>query len=70
MKSYNVKFTEKKKYFPSTRTVEVLAEDSAHAERLVHNRFGSLKMDSKLPVYMPTDKIKINEIEEIVGECV
>jgi len=66
MKAYNVNFTEKKKYFPSTRTVEVLAEDSVHAERLVHSRFGSLKMDSKFPVYVPTDKIKINEITEVI----
>ena len=70
MKSYKVNFTEKKKHFPSTRTVEVLAEDSVHAERLVHSRFGTLKRDSKFPVYMPTDKIKINEITEIVGESV
>lgn len=64
---YRINFTENQKYHPSTRNIEVMVNDEYHAEMLIHNEFGSLKIDKKssFPVYAPTDKIKINSIIKI-----
>lgn len=64
---YKVNFTENKKYYPTTRNIEVMANDEYHAKMLVHNTFGSLVVDKKsqFPIYVSTDKIKINSIVAI-----
>jgi hypothetical protein len=65
-KRFKVTFLVKKKYFPLTRTVEVLALDRLGAEECVHNEFGSYKYDKKEHRKVFTNKqIEIKKVKEI-----
>jgi ribosomal protein L20A (L18A) len=69
MKKFNVTFTEKKRYNPATRTIEVQANDELHATNLIHSQFGSFRWDKKLMMNIPSDKkIGINKVEEVKEE--
>lgn len=64
-KNYAITFTTKDKYNPVTRTVTVRTVNEYNAIDIVHRQFGSFKHDKKLMIPVPTDKIKINKIQEV-----
>jgi hypothetical protein len=64
MKKFNITFTEKKKYFPATRTIMVEADSDYAALMITAQEHDSLKLDNGF--LKPTwNKITIDKIEEI-----
>lgn len=63
---YEVTFTENKKYNPVTRTVLVHAFNEYQAEIMVHMEFGSVNFDDKNSKVIPSNKIKIEKINQKV----
>jgi hypothetical protein len=65
MQTYKITFTTKGRY-PQTRTVEVTTKDQFNAVRLVHQEFGSFRIQEDkilhITAWLPTDKIRIDEI--------
>lgn len=67
MKRFNVTFTTKDKYHPTTRTVEVETDNEYQAMLLVADKFDSTKVVNKM--WIPSGKkITIDKIEEIKDE--
>lgn len=65
-KHFKVTFVEQKKYYPATRTVEVLADDELHARRLVAEEFDTFTFNKKLRMRVPSEKrIKIKKVKEV-----
>lgn len=65
METYKITFTTKGKY-PQTRTVEVTTVSQSNAIRLIHQMFGSIKLQkekhTQIMAWLPTDKITIDEV--------
>jgi len=75
MKHFKVTFTDdSNKYSPTTRSVEVDAEDEYHAELLVHSQFGTFKKAEgvkgvKNALFIPSEKhIHIDKVKKIKKE--
>lgn len=64
-KNYAITFTIKDKYHPVTRTVIVRTDNEYNAIDIIHKGYGSFKYDKKLMMQVPTDKIKIDRVEEV-----
>jgi hypothetical protein len=56
--TYEVTFSENKKYNSTTRTVSVKATGEEHAERLVHEQFGSMKN-----LFTPSKKVDVTKVK-------
>jgi hypothetical protein len=71
MKSFNVTFTEVKKYKPATRTVLVKTDNEFGARNIIASQFGSLTFNTKLGMEVPSDKkIIITNVVEVKEETV
>jgi hypothetical protein len=69
LKKFEVTFTEKKKYNPTTRTITVEAKDDLHATNIINDQFGSFKYDKKLMISVPSNKkIVIDKVVEVKEE--
>jgi len=65
-KNYEITFTIKNKYNPTTRTITVGGVKNEYsAIDVVHREHGSFKYDKKLMMQVPTDKIRIDKIQEV-----
>lgn len=65
-KRFNVTFTTKDKYHPTTRTLEVETLNEMAAGNLISSEFDTWTMNKKLHTYFPSGKrITIDKIEEI-----
>ena len=66
LNTYKVNFTQKNKYNPVTRSIEVLASNESAARYVVFNEFDSFRFNKELKAYLPTGrKITINSVEEL-----
>jgi hypothetical protein len=69
MKKFNVTFTTKDKYHPTTRTVMVETENAYAAGLIISDKFDSTKVIHKM--WIPSGKkITIDKVEEVKEEKV
>lgn len=64
-KNYDITFTTKDKYTPVTRTITIRTNNEYNAIDIVHRLHGSFHHDKQLGIPVPTDKIKIDKIQEV-----
>lgn len=65
-KKFLFTFTEKKKYHPAIRTVEVYAADEMTAREIFALRFDSFTLNKDLHMHIPSGRnVTINKIEEV-----
>ena len=66
LNKYNVTFTIKDKYHPTTRTNEVDCKNEFEAQYLIASNFNGLKIDKKTKLRLIDDnKISIDKVEKI-----